>query len=251
MTAIGLFLMASSFLSAGTPSNASKLDSLFASYDAHHKLMGSIAIARNGTVVYERAIGKADVEHSVPNTPETRFHIGSISKSFTATMIMQLVDEGALQLTTPLSTYFPTIPNATKITIKHLLQHSSGIHNFTNDASYATYQSKPRSRKQYTTYFTTTKPDFEPGSKHDYSNSNYVLLSFILEDVTKRSYAENLLQRITRKVGLRNTSVGSKIDPTQHDAYSYRANGSGWSKVTETDPSVPIGAGAILSLIHI
>ncbi|RZJ60435.1 MAG: class A beta-lactamase-related serine hydrolase, partial [Flavobacterium sp.] len=115
---------------AQTPDKA-KLDSYFSALEANNKYMGSVALSKNGKTVYTKSIGYADVENNKKVSEESKFRIGSISKIFTATLVMKAVEANKLKLTDNLSTYFPTIPNASKITIMQLLQHRTGIHNFT------------------------------------------------------------------------------------------------------------------------
>jgi len=228
--------------------NTADLDRLFDSLTVHNKSMASVLLMHKGQKVYERAIGYAVVDsaRSVKATPETRYRIGSITKTFTATMIMQLVEEKKLALDTHLDKYFPDIPNAGQITIEMMLRHRSGIHNFTDDEAYWKQQTQPRTRAEMLAVFDKHKPDFIPDAEAKYSNTGYILLGYIIEDVTKKSYEKNLQERILARIGLKNTSFGGKIDPARGDAYSYLF-AKRWEKREETDLSQPAGAGAIVS----
>lgn len=229
--------------------NTVKMDSLLNVLAAQDKMMGSLALSHNGKVVYSKAFGYAQLDGATktPATPATRYRVGSISKTFTATMIFQLIDEGKLSLTTPLATFFPQLPNAQRITIDHLLSHHSGLHSFTNDAAYGTYQLQPHTPAQMLTIIEQTKPDFEPGARAEYSNSNYVVLGYIVEKLTRQPYAQALQKRIISKAGLKNTTFGHKISPKTQDAYSYKPGAGSWAPEVETDMSIPGGAGAIVS----
>lgn len=176
----------------------------------------------------------------------TQYRIGSISKTFTATMIFQLIDEEKLSLNTTLDKFYPAVANASKITVGNLLSHRSGIHSFTNDAEYLQYMTMPKTQEEMVAIITASKPDFEPGTKTEYSNSNYVLLGYIVEKITKKSYAENLKQRITSKLNLTATHYGGKTDVTKHESYSYKMTQK-WELQPETDLSIPGGAGALVS----
>jgi len=202
-------------------------------------MMGSIAISANGIVVYQNAIGYSVVNAIVKTraTTKTRYRIGSISKMFTATMIFQLIEEGKLTLKTSLATYFPQLPNASKITIGEMLGHRSGLHNFTNDSLYATYMGTSRSEREMLAVFAKQKPDFEPDTKAEYSNTNFVLLGYIIEKITGEPYQEQLKKRITSKIGLADTYYGSKTNPLI----------AHWAQMPETNMSIPGGAGAIVS----
>jgi len=210
--------------------------------------MGSIAISANGRLVYQNAIGYAEYndQAKIPATINTRYRIGSISKMFTAVMIFQLIEEGKLTLDMHLATWFPQLLNADKITISEMLDHRSGLHNFTNDSLYAAYMGKPTTEAQMTAIFAQQKSDFEPDAKAEYSNTNFVLLGYIVEKITGKPYAEELKQRITSKIGLENTYYGAKANPAKNEAYSYTFSGQ-WTQQPETDMSIPGGAGSIVS----
>ena len=168
--------------------NTSKLDSLFQILETKDKYMGSIAISENGKILYTKSIGKDDIETNKLSSIATKYRIGSISKMFTSCLILKAVEENKLNINQSIDIYFPTIENAKKITIGNLLNHRSGIHNFTNDEEYLKYNTQPKSEKEMVEIISKGKSDFEPDSKGDYSNSNYVLLSYILEKTYKKSF---------------------------------------------------------------
>ncbi|MBT2556333.1 beta-lactamase family protein [Hymenobacter sp. ISL-91] len=235
---------ASSALAQGS-FNQPRLDSLLTSLETHHRAMGSLTLSQAGKVVYNRAFGQQ--QPGVPATPATRYRIGSVSKLFTATMLMQLVEEGKLKLDAPLATWFPQLPNATRITVDQLLHHRSGLHSFTSDAAYATYMNQPQTQAQMLAIMSKPAPDFEPGAKFEYSNTNYVLLGYIVEKVTGQPYKQALQKRITGKLGLKDTYHGGPIDPRQQEAASFIWSGSTWLANPETDMTIPGGAGALVS----
>ncbi|NRF41781.1 serine hydrolase [Pedobacter foliorum] len=232
---------------ASPPLNKAKLDSLLNALDKNNKAMMSLAVMLDGKLVYSKAIGDANRSSAKPitATPQTKYRIGSITKMFTGTMIFQLIQEGKLSLTTPLSTYFPQLPNAEKITIANLLNHSSGLFNFTNDPGYVATLAQKVSQEELLAKFQHASV-FEPGSKHEYSNTNYVLLGFIIEKLDKKTYDAALKARITTKLGLKDTYYGGKINPSNKEANSYKWIGS-WTPDSETDMSIPCGAGALVS----
>jgi D-alanyl-D-alanine carboxypeptidase len=236
--------------------NKAKMDSLLDIYDQKHQLMLTMALAQDNQVIYKRAIGYSWVRENlqVPTDVNTKFRIGSITKTFTAVMILQLMEEKKLKLNTPLSKYFPKFPNAQTITIEHLLQHRSGIHNFTNDSAFVTYMYKPQTREGLMNILMELPSDFEPGTQHSYSNSNYVLLGMIVEKVRKKEYAEVLKEKISDPLGLENTYCGTQAEQSKNEARSYIYNGKVWVEEGETDMSIPLGAGMVVStptdLIH-
>lgn len=228
--------------------NTAELDRLLDSLTAHNKSMSSVLMTHQGAKIYERAIGYAviDSARQMKATPATRYRIGSVTKTFTATMIMQLVEAGKLSMSTHLDKYFPQIPNAKSITIEMMLRHRSGIHNFTDDDAFWASLTQPKSRGEMLATFASSKSDFNPDAETRYSNTNYVLLGYIVEDITKKSYAKNLQERIAGPLGLKNTTFGGKTDPSHGDAFSYTFSDR-WNKETETDVSQTGGAGGIVS----
>ena len=232
----------------GTAQNfdTAKMDSLFSLVHENDKAFGSFALLQDGKEIYTASFGFADVDNKTRITEKTRFRIGSISKSFTAAMIMQLVDEGKLSLDTKLAQFFPEMPNASEITVKHLLKHQSGLMNFTNAEDYLQWNTEMRSRDELLELFKSNGSVFQPGERTEYSNTNYVLLSFILEDLEKQKYPEILEKRILDPLGLKDTYYGGPIDAGKGEAYSYKKV-AGWELQSETSSSIPIGAGGIVS----
>ena len=226
--------------------NTIKLDSLFQVLAAKDKYMGSIAISENGKLLYTKSIGKDDIENNKSSAITTKYRIGSISKMFTACLIFKAVEENKIDLNQTIEKYFPTIQNGSKITIGNLLNHRSGIHNFTNDENYMSYFTAPKTEKEMVEIITIGKSDFEPNTKTDYSNSNYVLLSYILEKKYKKKYSEILNFKIIKPLGLKNTYFGNKTNIKNNECYSYNYEYK-WVKQNETDTSIPMGAGAIVS----
>ncbi len=224
-----------------------KLGNYFDSLFVHHKVMGSFAIAENDRPTFIKVVGFSDVEKKQKANVETQYRIGSISKTFTAVLIMKAVEEKKISLDKKLSDFYPEIPNADKITIENLLQHRTGIHNLTNEAEYWQYNTKPQTESSLINIIKKYQSDFEPGSKHEYSNSNYILLGFILEKVYKKSYAELIKAKITKPLKLILTEVGGKIDTSKNQAKSYEFTNGKYEVSSETDMTIPIGAGNIIS----
>lgn len=244
-----LFMSVGIFASAFSQSvNTKKLDEYFQILEQNHKVMGSFAIAKDDKIVYSKAIGFSEAENRKKADQNTVYRIGSISKTFTSVLVMKAVEEGKMKLTDTLAKFFPEIKNADKITIENLLQHTSGIHNFTDDVQdYYSYSTKPVSEKDLVAKIQKGGSDFEPGAESSYSNSNYVLLGFILEKIYKKPYAVLVGEKISKPLDLKFTKVGEKIDPSKNVAYSYKYHNSQYEKSWETDMSVPIGAGNLVS----
>ena len=224
-----------------------KIDSLLTYLASNDKFMGSVAIQENDQIVFEKSYGFADIKGKKRANSKTKYKIGSITKTFTAVVVMQLVEEKKLTLETKLSDFYPEIKNANKITINDLLSHSSGIYSFTDDADYKTYATKPQTKSQLLEKIKAGKVQFEPNAKAEYSNSNYVLLGWIIEDVTKSSYQSNIESRIINKIGLQNTGFSPNTNSANNEAFSYHMTGKTWEEARKEDMSIPGGAGAIIA----
>jgi CubicO group peptidase (beta-lactamase class C family) len=239
----GLLFCSLSF--AQLPDKA-KLDEYFNVLEKNNKFMGSVAVSKNGTLLYQRSVGLSDVEGNKRANEQSTYRIGSISKTFTAVLVMRAVEQQLIQLEQTIEGFFPTIKNANKITIRHLLSHRSGIHNFTDDKDFLTWNTQPQSEKAMMERLSQLGSDFQPDYKFSYSNSNYVLLTFLLEKVMKDKYPSLLKKFILQPIGLKNTFYGGKINVSKNESKSYTYR-DGWKAESETDMSIPLGAGAIVS----
>lgn len=241
----GIALAATFFVSAQNL-NTEKLDQYFETLDQHSKFMGTVAISSNDQIIYKKAVGYSDIENNRKSDTETQFKIGSVSKTFTAVLIFKAIEENKLKLDTKLSKFYPQIKNSEKITIKNLLNHSSGIYSITDDETYLSWNTQEISETDLINKIIEGGIDFEPNTKSEYSNSNYILLSFILEKAFKKSYSQLLEKYITKPLNLKNTYFGKSKNSDQNIANSYLFN-EVWQLETDTHPSIPMGAGAILS----
>jgi len=249
MRKITLFLALTFSMLAVAQDRFQKIDSLLSYLNKNDKFMGALCIREGENVVFNKAYGFADVENTIVADRLTKYKIGSITKTFTAVMIMQLMEEKKLNLQTKLSRFFPNIPNAEKITMYDLLHHRTGIVDYINgDTITAKNIYRFHSKDEMIQKISAYKPLFEPGTKHEYSNSNYNLLGYIIETLTKKSYAENLQTRIVKKANLVNTYFPSeKINTAKGESYSYTYNGTQWEKIPEWENSIAYSAGAIIS----
>ena len=210
--------------------------------------MGSIAIFEDGKEQFRRIYGYADKAKKKKANKKTKYRIGSISKTFTAACIMQLVDEGRIKLDQKLAVFYPDLPNADKISIEQLLRHRSGLHNFVDDADYSDYLKEEQSRESHMKRFMAKGVDFEPGEKYSYSNTNYVLLAFICEDLDGIPFDEILKKRITKPLKLKSTQHTGAYNLKNKEAFSYYWSGE-WQAERQTHGSVSIGAGSLISAV--
>ncbi|MEM9822083.1 MAG: serine hydrolase [Bacteroidota bacterium] len=223
-----------------------KMDQFLDALAKNDRAMGSLSIYQDGKRVYEKSIGYLDVDQKKPANSQSKYRIGSISKTFTAIVMMQMIDEQRLALDMPLNKFFPGVPNADKITIEQLLQHRSGLFNFTDKEDYPTWMEQAQTQTMLLKRIVENGTDFEPGAATAYSNTNFLLLSWIAEKVDQKDFAQIIDERIVQKCGLKNTFVGGKIDTSDNQAHSYFKTAN-WIKSPETDMSIPLGAGAIVS----
>ena len=224
-----------------------KLDQFLDRLAQKNKGMGSLTVAKDGNVLYSHAFGYSYVNgtEKKPATAATKYRIASITKTYTAVMVFQLVEEGKLKLSDTLDRFFPQIPNAKQITIAHILAHRSGIPDLQPDGSWGM---QPRTKDEVVARIAQGQPQFEPDARHQYSNAGYILLGQIVETAGGKPYRDALEERITSKIGLKDTyylSIGT-TDAGRNESVSYRYL-DGWKEAVELDFSVPGGAGSILS----
>jgi D-alanyl-D-alanine carboxypeptidase len=252
--AFALILLAGISAKAQTHIDIAELDKLFSALEANDRMMGSVTLTQNGKVIYERALGYRSIseEGRIRSNAETEFRIGSITKVYTAVMIWQLIEEKKLTLDTKLSRFFPQIENADRISIAHLLSHTSGLHDYASGVSYDPNDPKawifyPQTSGQMLDRLGALKPDFAPGEKEQYSNTNYTLLGYLIESITDSTYGRQLEKRIIRKIGLKRTRYDGGIVAGNNEAASFVWDDGKWNKNYEQELNVAGGAGGIVS----
>src|SRR5690606_34454760 len=246
LTVITCLFLVVGMTAFGQDFDQTKLNAYFDTLAKYDRFMGSVAISKNGELIYPKSVGYLEAGKPKAADENTKYRIGSISKPFTATLIMKAVEENKLRLDEPIDEYFPTIENAAKITVGQLLSHRSGIADFTSSPDYLEWHTQPKSEAELVAIIAAGGSDFEPDTKANYSNSNYVLLTYLLEKVFEKPYAALLDEYIVQPVGLPNTLAGAAIEPANNEARSYKAM-NGWVEEPETDMSIPLGAGAVIS----
>ncbi len=224
-----------------------KVDSLMTYLYDNGKFMGTLALSEKGKIVFEKSYGYSDLEGNIAATPETKYKVGSVAKMFTSAIIFQLIEEKKLTPDTKLSQFFPKVANADRISISDMLYHKSGIHDYATDVTFIQYNTKLQTRKAMTDRIIGFEPDFEPGEKAAYSNSNYLLLGYIIQDITKKTYKENVAERIAKRAGLKNTYYFGKNNPKKNEAWSYKKVDGKWVRQEEWSESVAGAAGGLIS----
>lgn len=232
---------------AQTYFDQAKLNHYFDELEKNNRFMGNVAVSKDGQIIYSRAIGFSDIASQRRADENSKYRIGSITKTFTAVLVLKAVEDKKLKLEQTIEKWFPNIKNAEKITIEYLLNHRSGIGNFTADKDYFTWNTQAKSQQQMLEIIAGKGSDFQPNAKAEYSNSNYWLLTYILEKVYKTSYLELLKKHIFRPLGLMHTSIFEKINLADNQCLSYKFRGD-WALDKQTDVSITKGAGAISSV---
>jgi CubicO group peptidase (beta-lactamase class C family) len=210
-------------------------------------MSGAVLVAHNG-MLFEKGYDLADKDANIPNTPQTRFRIGSITKQFTAMAILILQDRGKLHVQDPICLYVPDCPQDWQpITIENLLTHTSGIPDYINSPDFVATWTEPATPEELIARFKDMPLEFPPGSRFKYSNSGYTLLGYIIERASGQSYATFLRENIFVPLKMNNTGYDATYPPLpQHATGYYR----GYIKPTPYDPSVLYAAGALYSTVE-
>ncbi|MDQ8737852.1 serine hydrolase domain-containing protein [Paenibacillus sp. LHD-38] len=212
-------------------------------------LNGCVLVALEGRILLSKGYGMANFEHDVPNTPQTKFRIGSITKQFTAMAIVIMHELKLLNVNDSVSKYIPSYPYGDKITIHHLLTHTAGIPNFTAFDDYVARMGIPSSTADTVARFSGLPLLFEPGTQFDYSNSGYVLLSYLIEQISGRSYSDYIHHALLKPLGMINSGYDDAAKILKNRAAGYEVWG-GLVHAGFTDMSIPSGAGGMYSTIE-
>lgn len=199
-----------------------KIGEFLHAYKKRYPLSGTVLVAGNGSILYEEAFGRASEEHLVPNTMDTRYGIWSVTKSFTAMAIMLLAGQGLVRIDDRVRDYLDDFDRSEPITIRHLLQHRSGLPNFTSLASYNANLNKwPMTQGECLAVLRDVPGSFNPGESFAYNNTGYYLLGLIVERVTGESFDSFLRSRILEPLGMRDTGIndGRRVIPGLASAY--------------------------------
>jgi CubicO group peptidase (beta-lactamase class C family) len=232
--------------------NEQKIDDLLKQYYDYGQLNGTVLVADKGKVIYEKGFGQANMEWAIPNQPDTKFRIGSVTKQFTAALILQLIEEGKLKLDGKLSDYLPDYRKDTgeKITIHQLLNHTSGIPSYTNRADFMVEISRdPYSVADFVKKFASGDLEFEPGKKFSYNNSGYFLLGAVIEKVTGKTYETVLTERIFKPLGMNDSGYDNQTPLLQKRASGYQKTPAGYENAPYLDMSLPYAAGSLYSTV--
>ena len=234
----------------GPPSGlAQEVDAYVEPYVKMNTFSGMVLIAKDGKIELERGYGMANYELAVPSGRQTRYHIASMSKPFTAAAVLLLQEEGKLKVSDPLSRFIPDFPRGDSITLHHLLTHTSGIHNINDLPDYDAWSRFPQKLEAIIARFKDLPLDFAPGAKYSYSNSNYNLLAYVIEKASGQKYGEFITNRILRPLRMDSSGVDddpSVLIPERADGYLPWGADS-LAKAPYLDWSIKTGNGSIYS----
>jgi CubicO group peptidase (beta-lactamase class C family) len=233
---------------AGSAQLANRMEQVTQQYVAKREFMGTVLVARDGQVLLSKGYGSANLEWDIPNSPSTKFRLGSVTKQFTAASILLLEERGKLNVNDPVKKYLPDAPAAwDKITIFHLLTHTSGIPNFTSFPDFPKLEPFSTTAEQLVARFRDKPLDFQPGDKWSYSNSGYVLLGYLIEKISGESYAAFLGKNIFQPLGMNDSGYDSNSAIILHRASGYVRTEKGFENAGFINMTVPHGAGALYS----
>ena len=242
---VGLLLLLPSLLKA--QSIASRADELLTAYHKQDLFTGTVLMAKDGKIVFEKSYGMANREKSIPNTSKTQYRIGSISKPITALIIMDLQQKGFLSVKDSLGRYITGFPKGDSVTIENLLNHTSGIRSITSTDKYKRERGNIKSREDVLSILKEEPYVFSPGSSWQYSNSNYLLLSYIAEKVSGNSMSR-LVNRIAERIGMKNTGMDYEGRRSATRAIGYEEGSmEDYIPVADNNISLLSGAGGLYS----
>jgi CubicO group peptidase (beta-lactamase class C family) len=214
----------------------------------------AVGVMREGEMILAKGYGTANVEHDIPVNAGTAFRIGSITKQFTSASIMMLVEDGKIAVDDKLSKYFPDFPRGGEVTVRHLLQHTSGIHSYTGSKDWQEIMRRDLTTTEMVEYIQRQTPlyDFDPGTRYLYNNSGYFLLGAIVEKLSGMPIAEFYRGRIFEKLGMTRTSYENEREIVKNRAAGYstvQAKPGTFQNATYISMRTPGGAGAMLSTV--
>ncbi len=237
-------------IAQSAPLDKQRMIQVIQNYVDNKSFMGDVLVAKGDHIVLKAAYGYADLEWSIPNTVDTKFRIGSLTKQFTAAAILLLQERGKLNVNEPIKTYLPDVPDAwRKVTVDNLLTHTSGIPNFTGAPGFNAYERQNHTPQESIALVQDKPLDFEPGTKFYYSNTNYVLLGEIIEHVSGMPYASFLRQNIFIPAGMTETGVDVDSAILPERAQGYDSTPDGFRHADAISMTVPFSAGFLYSTV--
>ncbi|MFN0203363.1 MAG: serine hydrolase domain-containing protein [Bacteroidia bacterium] len=208
-------------------------------------------VARNGKIIFHKAFGMANLEYNIPMKVDNVFRIGSITKPFTAIAILQLMEQGKLSLYDDITKFIVDYPtNGHKITIEHLLTHTSGIPDFPSMKGYEKIETLNMTPSELIDFFKNKPMEFAPGTKWSYSNSGYFLLGYIIEIVSGKTYPQYVEENFFKPLGMTNSLFGSDTKIVKNRAGAYVKDSTGFVNAPYLNMNQAYSSGAIQSTVE-
>ncbi|SFH13313.1 serine hydrolase domain-containing protein [Pedobacter insulae] len=207
----------------------------------------ALLVAKNGIPIYQKAFGKTNIEVDADIGINSVFQIGSMTKQFTAIAIMMLEEQGRLNVNDPISRYLPDYPVGNKITIHHLLTHTAGIKDFTTMKSIDRIARSDLSPKELINFFKNEPVDFAPGDKFEYNNSGYVILGYLIEQISGETYESFVQRNIFNKAKMYDSRYASDRKIVMNRASGYDKKETGYVNKTSISFAIPFSAGSLMS----
>ncbi|HLL13573.1 MAG TPA: serine hydrolase domain-containing protein, partial [Pyrinomonadaceae bacterium] len=232
---------------------AARIDEYLARAAKIGQFNGAALVAENGKVIYKKGLGLANMEWNVPNEADTKFRLGSITKQFTAALILQLVEQGKLKLDGKLSEYLPDYRKdvGDKVTIHQLLTHTSGIPSYTGLPKFMEDASRnPYTVAEFVKKYASNDLEFEPGTRFRYNNSGYFLLGAIIEKIHGKSYEQVIKENIFDPLGMKNSGYDRHNVILPKRANGYEKTATGYRNASYLDMSIPYAAGSLYSTVE-
>lgn len=245
-----IIMMSLSANSAVAAPSSSSISRIVQYYYDNRRFMGAVLVAQHGRIIYNDGVGFANLEWRTANGPDVKYRLGSITKQFTAMVVMQLVQEGRVKLSGHLSDYLPEYRRDTgsRITIFQLLTHSSGVPSYTEIPNFMTYESRNHYPGDvFVRRYCSRNLQFTPGGQYHYSNCGYYLLGRIIERVTGKSYEDVLTERIFRRIGMLHSGYDHSAEVVSNRAAGYVQTLYGYLNAPYQDMSIPFSAGSLYS----
>ncbi|HCU6011433.1 TPA: serine hydrolase [Legionella pneumophila] len=228
-----------------------RMEQVVQTYVADKQFMGSILVAQHGHIILDKGYGYANLEWQIPNTTTTKFRIASLTKQFTAVAILLLEEQGKLKISDFTNKYMPDAPSAwDKVTLFHLLNHTSGIPSYTSFPDFAAFTTSTKTPEQQIEFFRNKPLNFQPGSNFEYNNSAYVLLGYLIEKISGQSYADFVVHNIFKPLDMNDSGYDSHSEIILHRASGYMVSPNGLCNADYLDMSIPYSAGSLYSTTH-
>ncbi len=226
-----------------------RIDTLIESAVSGNHFNGTVLVSHRGKIIYKKAFGEEDAETHLMNTLNTIYQAGSITKEFTAAIILKLAEQNKLTLDDKLSKFIPSYVLGDEVSIKQLLTHTAGIYDVAKNAKYIAENTKPRSRAELLGYFVNKPLDFTPGTKYGYSDGGYILLGLIIENITGKSYQEVVRSMILKPLKMKHTGFNFSGLISEDKSTGYTQAGGIKEKAPIWDSTAAFSAGSLYSTV--